>query len=167
MVVNRPHSFDHLSFHFPRFLEAFYWRRMSDLRQQPKTKDFGLLDQRQNAPKRLGSVRPVCAGVLPARPSTRRLSPVRIPGGKGVSRHNRAEVAARAVLVSGVNYYFSLVVMHASRFRTANVRNGSASEAHVRNGGAKGCGAALRREVHAVQEVQEARVGTQAARATG
>ena len=93
--------------------------------------------------------------------------PVRIPGGKGVHRHNRAEVAARAVLVSGVNYCFSLVVMHASRFRTANVRNGSASEAHVRNGGAKGCGAALRREVHAVQEVQEARVGTQAARATG
>jgi len=63
-LVQLLHSFDHLSFHFPRFLEAFYWRRMSDLRQQPKTKDFDLLDQRQNAPKRLASVRPVCAGVL-------------------------------------------------------------------------------------------------------
>jgi len=49
---------------------------------------------------------------------------------------------------------------------TAYVGDGIASEADVRNGGQKPR-ATLRREIHAAQEVLEARVGTQAVEARG
>jgi hypothetical protein len=61
-VVKSLYSFDHLSFHSPHFHEIFYCRKISHLRQRPKTKDFDLLDQRQNAPKRPESIRAACAG---------------------------------------------------------------------------------------------------------